>query len=165
MSTFPYFAVLSQSVLGLLALVVYGVVLWLIYGCFEALPAEHRKLEPGLVWLMLIPCFGAIWMFFVLPGLAKSYQSYFQAKGSARDGRAAAARATPAMSAPSRWDRRLAAVCARCTLCRHARRRQRGLAFALVRRIEGRICPFCRAYARVYGRPAHAPPGDPPTRH
>lgn len=54
-------------------------------------------------------------------------------------------------------DRKLAQVCARCPLCRHARKRQRGPAFWLVKKVEARPCPFCRAYARVYGRPAHAP--------
>lgn len=61
-------------------------------------------------------------------------------------------------ASPSRLDRALAAVCRNCPVCRTARRRQRGPAFALVRRVEGRLCPFCRAYARVYGRPAHCPP-------
>lgn len=60
------------------------------------------------------------------------------------------------------WDRRLARVCENCTLCRRARATQRGVAFAIVKKVEGWICPFCRAYARVHGRPAHAPPGEPP---
>lgn len=53
-------------------------------------------------------------------------------------------------------DRRLAALCLRCTVCKRARRKQRGFAFWLVSRVEGRVCPFCRAYERVYGRKAHA---------
>ncbi len=54
-------------------------------------------------------------------------------------------------------DHKLAQVCVRCPVCRHARRRQRGAAYWLVKKIETRACPFCRAYAKVYGRPAHAP--------
>lgn len=53
------------------------------------------------------------------------------------------------------FDKALARVCAHCLVCRRARRRQRGLAFWLVRHIEARWCSFCRAYERVYGRPAH----------
>lgn len=53
--------------------------------------------------------------------------------------------------------RMLAAVCVHCTLCHHARKRQRGLAFMLVCKVEERLCPFCRAYQRVYGRKAHEP--------
>jgi hypothetical protein len=53
----------------------------ILHGCFRRIPAEHRRLEPGLVWLLLIPCFGWIWNFFVYPRLAQSYQSYFRSIG------------------------------------------------------------------------------------
>lgn len=53
-------------------------------------------------------------------------------------------------------DRRLAARCMNtCMVCKYARRKQRGLFFSLVKIIEGPICPFCRAYEKVYGRKAH----------
>ncbi len=51
-------------------------------------------------------------------------------------------------------DRLLARVCELCPLCRHARKRGKGISYQLVRRLEEDICPFCRAYERVYGRPA-----------
>ena len=57
-------------------------------------------------------------------------------------------------------DRTLARVCLACPACRRARRKQRGLAFELVKRVETRVCPFCRAYAKVYGRQSHEPTGD-----
>ncbi|MCR4437882.1 MAG: hypothetical protein QHJ34_02410 [bacterium] len=61
----------------------------------------------------------------------------------------------------SRLHRMLAAVCVHGTLCRQAHKRQRGLAFALVCKVEERLCPFCRAYRKVYGRKAHEPmPGE-----
>lgn len=63
----------------------------------------------------------------------------------------------------SPFDQALAAVCRGCPVCRRARRRQAGAAFWLVRRVEQRLCPFCRAYARVYGRQAHEPPPSPNT--
>ena len=56
-------------------------------------------------------------------------------------------------------DRALAKICLACPACRHARRKQRGLAFALVKRVETHVCPFCRAYAKVYGRQSHEPVG------
>jgi hypothetical protein len=56
---------------------------------------------------------------------------------------------------PTGMDKVLARVCANCTVCRRARQRQRGFAFWLVKRVEGRWCPFCRAYERVHGRKAH----------
>lgn len=55
----------------------------------------------------------------------------------------------------SRLDHMLAIVCRSCPVCRRARKRQRGVAFWLVKRVEGRFCPFCRAYERVYGQKAH----------
>jgi hypothetical protein len=56
---------------------------------------------------------------------------------------------------PTKMDRALAKVCLTCPVCRHARRRQAGVAFRLVKNIEGSVCPFCQAYERVYGRKAH----------
>ena len=45
--------------------------------------------------------------------------------------------------------------CLNCPVCRRARRRQKGLAFGFVKAIEGNLCPYCRAYERVYGQKAH----------
>jgi rubrerythrin len=59
------------------------------------------------------------------------------------------------MQKPSRLDKALANVCLNCPVCRRARGQQRGTAFWLVRKIEGRVCPFCRAYERVFDRKAH----------
>jgi hypothetical protein len=56
---------------------------------------------------------------------------------------------------PSPLDKTLAEVCVNCLVCRRARKQQRGAAFWLVKKIEARMCPFCRAYERVYGRKAH----------
>lgn len=61
---------------------------------------------------------------------------------------------------PSSLDEILAKVCVNCPVCRRARREQRGLAFQLVKRVETKVCPFCRAYERVYGCKAHAARSD-----
>ena len=58
--------------------------------------------------------------------------------------------------------RRLAEGCRRCPVCRRARRKQRGLAWLFVKFVEGRLCPQCRAYEKVYGRKAHEPSPQPP---
>jgi transposase-like protein len=55
----------------------------------------------------------------------------------------------------SNLDRTLAKVCETCPVCTSARRNQNGLANRFVRRIEEKLCPFCRAYERVHGRKAH----------
>jgi hypothetical protein len=54
------------------------------------------------------------------------------------------------------FDKALAKVCVSCPVCRRARRRQSGAAFWLVKHVEAKLCPFCRAYERVYGRKSHA---------
>jgi hypothetical protein len=54
-------------------------------------------------------------------------------------------------------DRAKAQRCIECPVCRRARTKQRGLAFLFVRFIEGGMCPYCKAYEKVYGRKAHEP--------
>ena len=55
-------------------------------------------------------------------------------------------------AAVSALDRALARVCVHCPLCRRARQKQAGVAFWLVKKVEASVCPFCRAYAKVYGQ-------------
>jgi hypothetical protein len=54
-------------------------------------------------------------------------------------------------------DRSMAKICESCPVCRHARRKQQGVAFRFVKTIENQICPFCQAYEKVHGRKAHEP--------
>ena len=54
-------------------------------------------------------------------------------------------------------DRSMAKKCVECTVCVRARKNQRGFAFWFVKKIEGSVCPFCKAYEKVYGRKAHEP--------
>jgi hypothetical protein len=61
------------------ALSVIGVVL--IYMDYQRIPASFRKLEPGLVFLLLIPCFSVVWNFFVFPRLADSFKACFDSIG------------------------------------------------------------------------------------
>ena len=56
---------------------------------------------------------------------------------------------------PSPLDRALARACELCPVCRQASSRQEGIAFTIVKNIEGSICPFCKAYERVHGKKAH----------
>jgi uncharacterized protein CbrC (UPF0167 family) len=52
-------------------------------------------------------------------------------------------------------DRRMAQKCVECPVCVRAREKQKGPAFWFVNFIEGGLCPYCKAYERVYGRKAH----------
>lgn len=74
---------LIAVVLTMLAvmLIVAIIICSLLYIVLKAVPAEHRKLEPGLVFLMLIPIFALVWGFFVFQRIPESYKSYFSAQG------------------------------------------------------------------------------------
>jgi len=63
-----------------------AVICYLISNCFKAIPQEHRKMEPGMVWLLMIPCFSLVWNFFVWPKLAQSYKAYFDSVGNTEVG-------------------------------------------------------------------------------
>ena len=46
---------------------------------------ENRAMEPGLVWLLLIPCFWYVWHFFIVINMAKSLGAEFQKRGIAEE--------------------------------------------------------------------------------
>ena len=52
--------------------------------------------------------------------------------------------------------RALAQRSVNCAGCQRARRKQAGFLFRVVKTFEG-LCPFCRAYEKVYGRKSHEP--------
>jgi hypothetical protein len=54
-------------------------------------------------------------------------------------------------------DRAWAKQCLECPFCKHARKKQKGLIFWFVKKLESGICPACKAYEKVYHRKAHEP--------
>ena len=54
-------------------------------------------------------------------------------------------------------DRKLAKGCMDCPMCSYARKKQKGIIFWFVKRVESSLCPQCKAYEKVYGRKAHEP--------
>ena len=54
-------------------------------------------------------------------------------------------------------DRKRAKQCLECFACNRARKMQKGFSFWFVKHIENKICPYCKAYEKVYGRKAHEP--------
>ena len=57
-------------------------------------------------------------------------------------------------------DIEMAQKCVECTVCDKARVNQKGFAYWFVKSIEGGLCPYCKAYEKVYGRKAHEPNPD-----
>ena len=41
----------------------------------------------------------------------------------------------------------------KCPVCKRARKKGKGVLYLLVK-LESKLCPFCRAYEKVYGKPA-----------
>jgi len=50
---------------------------YLFYSSAKSIPPEHRKVEPGLAWTLLIPCVNLVMIFIVPPKIAQGFQSYF----------------------------------------------------------------------------------------
>lgn len=65
----------------LIGIAISVVICLLLYNAQKAVPQQHRKLEPGLIWLLLIPLFNLVWNFFVFLRISESYKSYFQSIG------------------------------------------------------------------------------------
>lgn len=47
---------------------------------------RNRTMEPGQVWLMLIPVFGVVWQFFVVNRVSESIRKEFRSRGWHADG-------------------------------------------------------------------------------
>ncbi|MCH2133443.1 MAG: hypothetical protein MK116_06815 [Phycisphaerales bacterium] len=54
---------------------------WLIYDSAKAASPSHRTMEPGLVWLLLIPVFNAFWNFKALPAVSGSLAGTLRDQG------------------------------------------------------------------------------------
>lgn len=65
----------------IVGLIIAVILAFLLYGPASKIPAEHRKVAPGLVWLLIIPCINVIMNFIVLPNIAKGLKSYFDGQG------------------------------------------------------------------------------------
>lgn len=62
---------------GLLALMVTIFYLLALQRALQAVSEENRKMAPGQVWLLLIPIFNFIWLFFVVIRIADSFRDEF----------------------------------------------------------------------------------------
>jgi hypothetical protein len=49
--------------------------------CLKRVPPQFREMEPGMVWLLLIPCFSIVWNFYVYSAIPRSFQNYFNSIG------------------------------------------------------------------------------------
>ncbi|HJN67803.1 MAG TPA: hypothetical protein QF761_16465 [Pirellulales bacterium] len=61
--------------------VILFVIIIIISGALKEVPSEYRVMEPGQVWLLLIPCFAVIWNFWVFQRVPQSFHNYFASQG------------------------------------------------------------------------------------
>ena len=64
-----------------ISLGIQAIICWYLSGVLKAIPAEHRKQQPNMVWLLMIPVANIVLNFFVYPKIAESFQSNFASIG------------------------------------------------------------------------------------
>jgi len=75
------------AVLGLLCLVLIVVIVIAVFylltlqKALSRVSPRHRLMEPGMVWLSLIPFFNIIWSFFIATRIPDSLRNEFRARG------------------------------------------------------------------------------------
>jgi hypothetical protein len=76
----------AQCGVGLIG---FGMMIWwliTVYGALNTVSPRNREMEPGMVFLMLVPCFNIVWYFFIVLRLASSLEREFRDRGLSGDG-------------------------------------------------------------------------------
>lgn len=66
---------------AVIGIAIWAFILYTYYTALNAIPPQFRTMEPAHVFLLLIPCFGLIWLFFVVQRIPESFRNYFYAVG------------------------------------------------------------------------------------
>lgn len=77
----PWHLIVLSFVFCLFFLIPYVFYILTLQGALNKCAPPSRTMEPGMVWLLLIPFFNLIWHFFVVLGLAKSLGNEFKRRG------------------------------------------------------------------------------------
>jgi len=73
-------------VILLVSLAIGVFIAYVIYAAQNRVPREHQKLEPALVWLLVVPVLQIVWIFMVAIKVPESLKSYFDAQEDATVG-------------------------------------------------------------------------------
>jgi hypothetical protein len=57
-----------------------------LYKALSAVSQHNRDMEPGMIFLLFIPGFSVVWIFFVVLRIASSFQKEFEDRGIRSDG-------------------------------------------------------------------------------
>lgn len=78
------FAIAMIAVFAIFALIGIGIgilILIVLYNALNRLPEQFRQMPPGHVFLLLIPLFNMVWLFFVVMKISNSYRSFYEHYG------------------------------------------------------------------------------------
>jgi hypothetical protein len=68
--------------IGLAVIIAVGVLVYFVlYSSLARVPQQFRHMEPGQVFLLLIPCFNIYWNFEVFMKIPRSFRAYFNSIG------------------------------------------------------------------------------------
>ncbi len=72
--------VFLMIVFSMVMLIIFILILVYLYNVLKKIPEQFRKMSPGHVFLLLIPLFNIVWMFFVYLRIPESLKAYFDSK-------------------------------------------------------------------------------------
>ncbi|MCA9065226.1 MAG: hypothetical protein KDA96_19290 [Planctomycetaceae bacterium] len=75
-----FYVVILAVAIGLIVLVCY-----FLYQAAAGVPERFQQASPGQAFLLLIPCFGLVWIFIYTKNLAQGYQMAFRSVGQQTD--------------------------------------------------------------------------------
>jgi hypothetical protein len=75
-----------QGIIGLGMLVFLVFYLLAMQNALNQVSPRNRDMEPGMVFLGLIPCFNLVWLFFIVSRVASSLEKEYDSRGLSGDG-------------------------------------------------------------------------------
>ena len=82
----PEALILAGTCVLILYLGIWAVICFYLWRNAARVPAEHRRLAPGLVWLQLIPLFNIWWLFVLTRRLSTGWKTHFEARNDFSQG-------------------------------------------------------------------------------
>ena len=70
----------------LIALVIAILFLLTLQKCLSRVQPRNRDMEPGMVWLNLVPCLNLVWIFMTVSKIGSSLQKEFRSRGWRTEG-------------------------------------------------------------------------------
>jgi hypothetical protein len=86
-AAWPAYCVLCTILPFAIAAVAFAIYAYIsMYRALSAVSPENRDMEPGMIFLMLIPLFGIVWYFFVVLRIASSMEKEYADRDIPGDG-------------------------------------------------------------------------------